>query len=85
MTGVDAHAVRFQCPKCGHELEQTIGQIKSSDHTVVQDVASGSTLTLTGYLEPPTKFRKPSRKCPRRSQSNFTVNRAQESAIAACD
>jgi len=33
MTGVDAHAVRFQCPKCGHELEQTIGQIKSSDHT----------------------------------------------------
>jgi hypothetical protein len=25
MTGVDALMVRFQCPKCGHEIEQTIG------------------------------------------------------------
>jgi transcription elongation factor Elf1 len=32
MTGVDARVVRFQCPECGHELEQTIGQIKSSEH-----------------------------------------------------
>jgi transcription elongation factor Elf1 len=29
---IDAHVVRFQCPKCGHDLEQTIGQIKSSAH-----------------------------------------------------
>jgi len=27
-----AHVVRFQCPSCGHDLEQTIGQIKSSEH-----------------------------------------------------
>lgn len=32
MTGVDTCIVRFQCPKCGHELEQTIGQLKSSEH-----------------------------------------------------
>ena len=32
MTGVDAHVVKFQCPKCRAELEQTIGQIKSSKH-----------------------------------------------------
>jgi transcription elongation factor Elf1 len=32
MTSADAHVVRFQCPKCGAELEQTIGQIKSSKH-----------------------------------------------------
>ncbi len=24
MTAADAHMVKFQCPKCGHELEQTI-------------------------------------------------------------
>jgi predicted RNA-binding Zn-ribbon protein involved in translation (DUF1610 family) len=30
MTGVDAHVVIFQCPNCGHDLEQTIGQLKSS-------------------------------------------------------
>jgi predicted RNA-binding Zn-ribbon protein involved in translation (DUF1610 family) len=27
----DAHVIRFQCPKCGHELEQTIGSLKLSD------------------------------------------------------
>jgi predicted RNA-binding Zn-ribbon protein involved in translation (DUF1610 family) len=32
MTGVDAHVIRFQCPKCGHELEQTIGGLKLSNH-----------------------------------------------------
>lgn len=32
MTSVDAHVIRFQCPKCGHELEQTIGQLKASEH-----------------------------------------------------
>ena len=28
MTGVDAHVTRFQYPKCGHEIEQTIGRLK---------------------------------------------------------
>jgi transcription elongation factor Elf1 len=32
MTGVDAHVLKFQCPNCGYELEQTIGHIKSSEH-----------------------------------------------------
>jgi hypothetical protein len=32
MTGADAHTIRFQCPKCGHELEQTIGSLKLSNH-----------------------------------------------------
>jgi hypothetical protein len=32
VTGIDAHVVRFQCPNCGHDLEQAIGPIKSSEH-----------------------------------------------------
>jgi hypothetical protein len=32
MVGADAHVIRFQCPKCANELEQTIGQLKSSEH-----------------------------------------------------
>jgi transcription initiation factor IIE alpha subunit len=32
MTGVDAHVIGFQCPKCGHELEQSIGDLKSKEH-----------------------------------------------------
>jgi lysine biosynthesis protein LysW len=32
MTAADAHIVKFQCPKCGHELEQTIGNLKLNEH-----------------------------------------------------
>jgi len=32
MTSVDAHVIRFQCPKCGHELEQSIEDLKSREH-----------------------------------------------------
>jgi predicted RNA-binding Zn-ribbon protein involved in translation (DUF1610 family) len=32
MTAADAHMVKFQCPKCGHEVEQTIGNLKLSEH-----------------------------------------------------
>ncbi len=32
MTDIDANVVKFQCPHCGYELEQTIRQIKSSEH-----------------------------------------------------
>jgi transcription elongation factor Elf1 len=32
MAGADAYVIRFQCPKCGHELEQTIGNLKLSGH-----------------------------------------------------
>jgi transcription elongation factor Elf1 len=32
MTGVDDSVVAFQCPKCGHRLEQTIAKLKSQDH-----------------------------------------------------
>jgi predicted RNA-binding Zn-ribbon protein involved in translation (DUF1610 family) len=32
MPHVDAHVVKFQCPNCGHELEQSIGRLKSGEH-----------------------------------------------------
>jgi peptide subunit release factor 1 (eRF1) len=32
MTDVDACVVAFQCPKCGHRLEQTIAKLESQDH-----------------------------------------------------
>jgi predicted RNA-binding Zn-ribbon protein involved in translation (DUF1610 family) len=28
----DAHLIRFQCPQCGHELEQSIASLKQSTH-----------------------------------------------------
>ncbi len=32
MTRVDAHQIRFQCPKCGHDLEQTLRWLKMNKH-----------------------------------------------------
>jgi transcription elongation factor Elf1 len=32
MTNIDAHVIKFQCPKCGHDLEQSIGRLKSGEH-----------------------------------------------------
>jgi len=31
MADVDANIVEFQCPHCGHVLEQTIGKLKTQD------------------------------------------------------
>ena len=28
MANIDAHVVKFQCPSCGHDLEQSIGRLK---------------------------------------------------------
>jgi len=33
MPGADDHVVKFQCPNCGHDLERSIGQLKSGEHT----------------------------------------------------
>ena len=30
MTGSETGMIRFQCPRCGHELEQTIGNLRLS-------------------------------------------------------
>jgi len=38
---VDVYMVRFQCPKCGAELEQTIGQVKSGEHMRCQGCGVG--------------------------------------------
>jgi transcription elongation factor Elf1 len=34
MPNVDANVISFQCPKCGHDLEQTIGLLKSNQRLV---------------------------------------------------
>jgi transcription elongation factor Elf1 len=32
MANIDAHVVKFQCPNCGHDLEQNIAQLKLGKH-----------------------------------------------------
>jgi predicted RNA-binding Zn-ribbon protein involved in translation (DUF1610 family) len=32
MTDIDSNEIGFQCPNCGNDLKQTIGQIKAEKH-----------------------------------------------------
>jgi transcription elongation factor Elf1 len=32
MANVDVHVIKFQCPSCGHDLDQSIGLLKSGEH-----------------------------------------------------
>jgi predicted RNA-binding Zn-ribbon protein involved in translation (DUF1610 family) len=32
MTNVDSNEIEFQCPSCGNDLKQTIGQLKAEKH-----------------------------------------------------
>jgi hypothetical protein len=32
VAGIDIHEIRFQCPKCGQDLRQTIERLKTADH-----------------------------------------------------
>jgi transcription elongation factor Elf1 len=41
MTNVDANVISFQCPKCGHELQQTIGLLKSNQRLVCNGCGVG--------------------------------------------
>jgi hypothetical protein len=46
MTDVDACVVAFQCPKCGHHLEQAIAKLKAQDHMRCPGAAAGR---MTAY------------------------------------
>ena len=41
MPNVDANVISFQCPKCGHDLRQTIGLLKSNQRLVCNSCAVG--------------------------------------------
>ncbi len=32
MANVDTRVIKFRCPSCGHDLEQSIGRLKSGEH-----------------------------------------------------
>jgi transcription elongation factor Elf1 len=32
MADVDSNEIKFQCPNCGHDLQQTIGWLKTNEH-----------------------------------------------------
>jgi transcription elongation factor Elf1 len=41
MINVDANVIGFQCPSCGHDLQQTIGHLKAERRLVCEDCGVG--------------------------------------------
>ena len=41
MPSVDSNVISFQCPKCGHDLQQTIGLLKSNQRLVCNSCGVG--------------------------------------------
>lgn len=41
MPGVDRHEISFQCPRCGHELHETIGGLKANRRMECEDCGIG--------------------------------------------
>jgi hypothetical protein len=73
MTAADAHMVKFQCPKYGHELEQTIGNLKLSEHMRCPGCGVGidiDTNRLANATTLPRKYKERLTKFLRRSPLN---------------
>ncbi len=41
MTDTDTREIEFQCPNCGQDLKQTIGQLKANAHMTCADCGMG--------------------------------------------
>jgi transcription elongation factor Elf1 len=55
MPNVDANVISFQCPKCGYELRQTIGLLKSNQRLVCDGCGVGISFD-TGKLAKATEI-----------------------------
>jgi hypothetical protein len=53
MPNVDANVISFQCPKCGQDLQQTIGAIDPRDLQAAQD-RDASALQPPAAKSPPS-------------------------------
>jgi len=41
MPNVDANVISFQCPKCGNDLQQTIGLLKTNQRLICNNCGVG--------------------------------------------
>jgi hypothetical protein len=74
MTDAHAYAVRFQCPKCGHELEQAIGKLKLGRHMPL--FGCGVEINIdTGHLaDAAEQIPRAMEKAPPESRSNSSAS-----------
>jgi transcription elongation factor Elf1 len=64
MTDVNAPMVRFQCPKCGHELEQAKEQLRSSERMSCPNCGVGINIDANRLANAVDEFHKATDRVP---------------------
>jgi transcription elongation factor Elf1 len=64
MIEADAHEVRFQCPRCGHELKQTIGRLKANEHMTCSGCGVGINMDTNRLAKATEEIQKSINKIP---------------------
>lgn len=58
MTAAERNEIRFQCPKCGHDLKQTIGRLKANEHMTCAGCGIGINIDTDRLAEVSEEIRK---------------------------
>jgi hypothetical protein len=64
MPDVDLNVIQFQCPKCGHELVQTIGGLKAGEHMTCPGCHVGINIDTDRLAKAAEEIRKAIAKTP---------------------
>jgi predicted RNA-binding Zn-ribbon protein involved in translation (DUF1610 family) len=64
MTDVDSNEIEFQCPSCGNDLKQTIGQLKAEKHVTCPGCGIGINIDSNRLANAAEEIRKAIEKSP---------------------
>jgi predicted RNA-binding Zn-ribbon protein involved in translation (DUF1610 family) len=64
MTDADAHEITFQCPNCGHELQQTIGRLKANERMTCSGCSIGINIDTNRLAKATEEIQKAIEKMP---------------------
>src|SRR5947209_20401642 len=64
MTAVDFNEIEFQCPSCGNDLKQTIGQLKAEKHMTCPGCGTGINIDTDRLANAAEEIRKAIEKSP---------------------
>jgi transcription elongation factor Elf1 len=64
MPSANDHVVKFQCPNCGHDLEQSIGQLKLGEHMQCAGCGIGINIDTNRLADAADQIRRSIEKVP---------------------
>ena len=64
MADVDFNEIRFQCPSCGHDLNQTIGRLKANEHMTCSSCGIGINIDTDRLTKATEEIRRAIEKVP---------------------